>query len=160
MSVIAIDTAMRHLRAEEDDRELVQLYLDAAEERVEAHLQRRFYADEIALEAARATVPALRQESLDRYRTRTDTQSRYAVPAGSLTGETVRLSASIYQGEIDGYDAIEQGLVINKAITSACLLILGHLYENRENTVIGVSATPLPMGALFLLEPYRAGLGV
>jgi uncharacterized phiE125 gp8 family phage protein len=44
-------------------------------------------------------------------------------------------------------------------VTSAILLIIGHLYENRqENTVIEMSA--LPMGVFNLLQPYRINLGV
>jgi hypothetical protein len=40
-------------------------------------------------------------------------------------------------------------------VLSACLLILGHLYGNRENVVTG-SANEIPMGARFLLDPYRS----
>lgn len=51
-------------------------------------------------------------------------------------------------------------MVINGAVQAAMLLILGHLYANRENTLVGVSAQELPMGAHSLLWPYRVGLGV
>ncbi|WP_159913037.1 head-tail connector protein [Pantoea sp. 18069] len=51
-------------------------------------------------------------------------------------------------------------IVINGAVQAAVLLILGHLYANRENSAIGVSAQELPMGAHSLLQPYRIGLGV
>lgn len=52
------------------------------------------------------------------------------------------------------------GIVINPAIQASLLLICGHLYANREDVVIGVSATQLPNGAQYLLHPYRIGLGV
>lgn len=51
-------------------------------------------------------------------------------------------------------------MVVNAPIRAAVLLILGHLYANRENTVTGVSVQALPMGAHALLWPYRVGLGV
>jgi uncharacterized phiE125 gp8 family phage protein len=41
------------------------------------------------------------------------------------------------------------------AIKAAILLIIGHLYENREATVVGVSAQTLPMAVDALLAPYR-----
>lgn len=52
------------------------------------------------------------------------------------------------------------GIVINPAIQAALLLIVGHLYANREDVVVGVSATQLPNGAQYLLQPYRIGMGV
>lgn len=52
------------------------------------------------------------------------------------------------------------GIVINAAIQAALLLIVGHLYANREDVLVGVSATQLPNGAQYLLQPYRSGMGV
>lgn len=45
------------------------------------------------------------------------------------------------------------------AIKAAMLLLIGHLYENRqENTTANMSA--LPMGIYSLLQPYKLGLGL
>lgn len=50
-------------------------------------------------------------------------------------------------------------MVVNDSIRAAILLILGHLYANRED--VGLQqAYELPMGARSLLWPYRVGLGV
>jgi hypothetical protein len=35
------------------------------------------------------------------------------------------------------------------------LLIIGHLYENRENVIVGHTVNELPQGAMALLNPYR-----
>lgn len=40
-------------------------------------------------------------------------------------------------------------------IKQAMLLLIGHWYNNREETVIGVSAAQLPVAAEALLNPYR-----
>ena len=45
-------------------------------------------------------------------------------------------------------------------IRAAMLLTLGHLYENREGSVVGVSVNALPLGVASLLQPYRVRLGV
>lgn len=113
MSVIDIDVAMHHCRADEADRSDVLLKLEAAEESAAAYLNRSFYADADALAAA----------------------------------------------VLDG-TAGEEPMVINKAITAACLLILGNLYANREDSVVGVSVSELPQGSRSLLHPYRVSLGV
>ena len=39
-------------------------------------------------------------------------------------------------------------------VQSAALLIIGHLFENRESVVIGTISSELPMGVEMLLAPY------
>ncbi|GLO14723.1 hypothetical protein PPUJ20028_33060 [Pseudomonas putida] len=57
-------------------------------------------------------------------------------------------------------DAGESPMVCNKQIKAACLLILGHLYANREDVVTGTIATEIPRGSVALLIPHRIGWGV
>ena len=54
----------------------------------------------------------------------------------------------------------ESPILINPSITAACLLLLGHLYANREEVVVGMSLARMPVGSVHLLMPYRVGLGV
>ena len=69
------------------------------------------------------------------------------------------LGRTIYATELArGLDTA--GIVINPAIQAALLLIVGHLYANREDVLAGVSVAQLPNGSQYLLQPYRAGLGV
>ncbi|SDV49816.1 head-tail connector protein [Chitinasiproducens palmae] len=51
-------------------------------------------------------------------------------------------------------------IIVNNAIRAAILLILGKLYANREDVVVGATVSQLPDGAEHLLQPYRVGLGV
>jgi uncharacterized phiE125 gp8 family phage protein len=49
------------------------------------------------------------------------------------------------------------------SIKAAMLLIIGNLYENRQQDVLGntrISLNSLPMGVYALLQPYRLGLGM
>ena len=73
------------------------------------------------------------------------------------------LNRNVYATEADLEAAAEPNealpMVVNAAIKSAILLILGHLYANREEVVPG-SVTKVPFGAHALLQPYRVGLGV
>lgn len=69
------------------------------------------------------------------------------------------LGRTIYADEVaQGVDT--DGIVINAAIQAALLLIVGHLYANREDVVAGVSVAQLPNGSQYLLMPYRVGMGV
>lgn len=113
MSVISLTIARHHLRDPDDDDEYLELLIEAAEGQAMDYLNRRFYADQEALELA--------------------------VAAG---------------------EAGERPMVSNKQISGACLLILGHLYANREDVVIGTIATELPKGSVALLTPHRIGWGV
>lgn len=40
-------------------------------------------------------------------------------------------------------------------IRQAMLLVIGHLYENRETVLVNAQSAPLVMGARALLDPYR-----
>lgn len=45
------------------------------------------------------------------------------------------------------------GIATNEAINAAALLIVGHLYANREDVIVG-NASALPMGSDYLITPY------
>ena len=113
MSVISLTIARHHLRDPDDDDEYLVLLIEAAEGQAMDYLNRRFYADQQALDEA-----------------------------------------------VAADDAGESPMVCNKQIKAACLLILGHLYANREDVVIGTIATELPQGSKALLTPHRIGWGI
>lgn len=80
-----------------------------------------------------------------------DTFSNAAVEAvESKTGRTLYATAAAIP---DGGD--EHALVLNDGITAAMLLLIGHLYENREAVTVGEAAAELPLGVDALLIPYR-----
>ena len=69
------------------------------------------------------------------------------------------LGRTIYATELaKGLDTA--GIVVNPAIQAALLLIVGHLYANREDVLAGVSVAQLPNGSQYLMQPYRIGMGV
>lgn len=69
--------------------------------------------------------------------------------------DTEALAAAVLDGS-----AGPNPILANASIKAACLLILGSLYSNREDVVIGTISSELPMGSRSLLTPYRVGLGV
>lgn len=158
MSVIDIDLAMRHLLAEPDDQVLIQAQLDAAEEAAVQFLQRRFFLDNAALSAAKA----------DRATRLADARLKYNVEKDLADlivdcDDRCRLREQARQAYGDALEDIDKdayGILLNPAITAACLLKLGHLFANREEVVTGTIATELPLASQSLLTPYRIRMGV
>lgn len=161
MSVISIETAIEHLRAEDDDRAFIQGLLDAAELAAASFLQRNIYPDEESLLAARGTVALMRRAARAR-------QSAGLELAGLIEDlddrdAAVNDSEALLREDMEQADAIARGMVLNRAVQAACLLTLGHLYTNREDVVAGsgtLTALALPKGSRFLLDPYRVKMGV
>lgn len=158
MSVIAIDIAMHHLRAELEDQALVQAQLNAAEEAAMQFLNRRVYLDQLALDEARAGISAALQQAKE-------ANAAAVASAEAEQDHTLRcrLLNHARQAMADAYDkvdAIAYGMVLNPSIQAACLLKLGHLFANREEVVTGTIASELPLASQHLLMPYRIRLGV
>ncbi|MBA7592232.1 hypothetical protein ES708_34410 [subsurface metagenome] len=58
-------------------------------------------------------------------------------------------------GYIFGEGVIPAHLIIPEPIKQALKLIIGHLYENREEVLVGKTAIRIPLSAESLLGPYR-----
>ncbi len=158
MSVIDIDLAMKHLLAEPEDLVLIQAQLDGAEEAAQQFLQRRFFADQAAVDQAKADTVLRTQAALAEYK------AALVIADDPANSEIrCRLREQARQALADAYELIdldEYGIVINAAITAACLLKLGHLFANREDVVVGGTAVELPQASKSLLMPYRIRMGV
>ncbi|MDY7565789.1 head-tail connector protein [Pseudomonas sp. RTC3] len=63
------------------------------------------------------------------------------------------------QAVLDGVAGTDP-ILINPSVRAACLLILGSLFESREDVIVGATSSQLPMGSRSLLTPYRIGWGV
>lgn len=158
MSVIAIDIAMHHLRAELEDQVLVQAQLNAAEEAAMQFLNRRVYLDQLALDEARAGISAALQQAKEANAAAV--ASAEAEQDHTLRCRLINHARQAMADAYDKVDAIAYGMVLNPSIQAACLLKLGHLFANREEVVTGTIASELPLASQHLLMPYRIRLGV
>ena len=76
------------------------------------------------------------------------------------------MNRSVYDDQAAMEMAVTEGIagenpmIVNDAINAAILLIVGHLYANREDVIVGVAAYQLPGGAKSILNPYRIIPGV
>jgi hypothetical protein len=56
----------------------------------------------------------------------------------------------------DPSDSEEDQVEVSARVNEAILLLVAHLYNNRETVLVGVVAQELPFGLLDMLADYRA----
>jgi len=155
MSFVTLAEAKLHLRVDGADEDaLIGLYINAAEQSAVSLLDRGVYVDGTALGAAKAAAPGELDTAIAAYES--------AIAAAEALADESAKAASIQtagngllRAKVAHRHAMD-GMVVNEAIKAAVLLIVGHLYANREDVVAGVSVAQMPNGAEWLLQPYKA----
>lgn len=154
MSFVTLPEAKLHLRVDGIDEDaLIGVYIAAAEQSAVSLLDRGVYADGTALGVAKAAAPGELDTAIAAYES--------AIAAAEALADETAKAASIQTAGNDllrakvAHRHAMDGMVVNEAIKAAVLLIVGHLYANREDVVTGVSSTALPNGAEWLLQPYK-----
>lgn len=157
MSVISITRALAHLRVDEDIDNDIASKLDSAERIAQEYLNRNFYLDSAELIAAKEKVPLVLGEAKTQY----DQDIAFAKSLGGDLIDSFSHTAELnYATAVRAAKMISLGILVNPSIEIAVLLILGDLYENREDTAAGGSFSNLPKGAEWHLNPFRTDLGV
>ena len=154
MSFVTLAEAKLHLRVDSADEDaLIGVYITAAEQMAVALLDRGVYADGTALGVAKAAAPGELDTAIAAY------ESAMAA-AEALADETAKAASiqtagnGLLRAKVAHRHAMD-GMVVNEAIKAAVLLIVGSLYAQREDAVVGVSVEQLPNGAEWLLAPYK-----
>lgn len=146
MSFLTLTQAQQHLRGDFDEADL-SLKIAAAERAAVEYLQCNVYADQTALDTAIAAVPATLAAAKVAY------DAAYIVAAAiddvDLSLIEQAHAMSLYMRAVYSATRTRQGVVINELITAAMLLILGRLFEVREDDA------ELPRAAQDLLSPFR-----
>jgi hypothetical protein len=164
VSLIDLATAKAHLRLESDYPDSqVQGKLDAAEITAAQFINRRVFATASALSAAIVAVPAGLTAAGTAYEAALavadaleDAGARCAArdQACAVYKQAQALARETYAGiskeDVERWPLFEAG----------ALLILGHLFENRQDVVTGITVAELPNGSGRVLQPLRVGLGV
>lgn len=153
--LIDLPTAQAHLCVDgSDDSDLITLYLGAAERSIAEYVCRNIYADKASLYAAISAAP-------DALVSAKSTYDSAILSADAIADDDLREMAYLaaneaYSNAMQSTRMTYQGIVLNDQLKAAILLVLGHLYANREDSVVGVSVVDLPMGSRYLADPFRA----
>ena len=154
MIFVPTSEAKLHLRVDSAGEDaVIGVYITAAEQMAIALLDRGVYADDTALGVAKAAAPGELDTAIAAY------ESAMAA-AEALPDETAIAAAiqtaghGLLRAKVAHRQAMD-GMVVNEAIKAAVLLIVGSLYAQREDVVVGVSVAKLPNGAEWLLAPYK-----
>ena len=154
MIFVTTSEAKLHLRVDSADEDaLIDVYITAAEQMAIALLDRGVYADGTALGVAKAAAPGELDTAIAAYES--------AIAAAEALADETAIAAAIQtagngllRAQVAHRHAMD-GMVVNEAIKAAVLLIVGSLYVQREDVVVGVSVAQLPNGAEWLLAPYK-----
>ena len=154
MIFVTTSEAKLHLRVDSADEDaLIGVYITAAEQMAIALLDRGVYADGTALGVAKAAAPGELDTAIAAYES--------AIAAAEALADETAIAAAIQtagngllRAKVAHRHAMD-GMVVNEAIKAAVLLIVGSLYVQREDVVVGVSVAQLPNGAEWLLAPYK-----
>lgn len=156
MSITTLAQAKLHLRVDHADEDaLIQVYLDAAEQAVADLMDRNLYADSSALLAAQSVVAA----------TLADAEATYNAAmalADAMDSDLETQAAEDAAGEVlrRAYQTARRtsfGVAMQDDIQAAVLLLVGHLYANREATTMNVATLNVveaPMSVRFLLQRH------
>lgn len=154
--LITLEAAKLHLRVDHHDEDLlITSQIKSAEALSMRFLNRNVYADQIALDAARASAPGLLSVATSAYQA--------AVSAAEALDDDVEKEVALNAATKQYLDAQAEarmaltGTILAKVdgFESAVLLTVGHLYENREDVVVGASVAQIPIGAQCLIEQYK-----
>ena len=154
MSFVTLEEAKLHLRVDGTDEDsLIGLYINAAEQAAIKAMDRGVYADNTAVQTAMTAAPAAltaataaKEAAVTAAEALTDADEK---AAALQAAENAYLRAKV------AYRQACDGIVVNDQIKAAVLLIVGHLYANREDVVVGASVSALPNGADHLLQPFK-----
>ena len=143
-----------HLRVTSDDEDVtIGIYAMAAEHAALSYIDRKVYATQAELTAAITAAPGAFAAAVLAYNAAID--AAYLLTDEHETREAVRVACLAFDLSRITARQTHDGIVVNDAIVAAILLTTGHLYANRENSVMGVNISTLPNGADSLLMPYR-----
>lgn len=152
--LVTLEEAKAHCRVDPDypDGQLAP-YVAAAEDAVQAYLNRRVFADQSAMDAALSAIPG------DLATAQADYAA--AVEAANAETDASKRAAMLAVAEAKLKSAkraatwVLEGVITNASIRAAALMMIGHLFAHREAVNIGNITTELPLGVTHLLRPYR-----
>lgn len=144
MSLVPIARAREHLKADDNESDaLLQIYIDAAEKACSLRANRYFYADQSALDTAKAGVSDMMDAAFTAYDTAMTNAATQIDSKRRQNAEQVARAA--LDAALVEQSRILGGLVASNLIIEGFLLTIGHYYRNRESVVAGQGAAAVEL---------------
>lgn len=154
MAILTIEQARSHCRVEPDyPADQLEVYMHAAESYVVAHLNRAVFQDESSLQDALEALPLNVGAAYDTYKV--SLESAESIENEGQKQAVIRMAKARYRLSEINSERTMNGIVANKTIVAAMLLVLGNLFQNREADVVGASVMELPTGVQRMLASFR-----
>ena len=175
--VISVSDVKEHIVVEtHEEDDLIERFIEMATDYAERYTGRRFLStgvtyyldqlpnsDNVAIELPAHNVSAvssvqykssgsLTTWASSNYYIDEHAASLRVLPVSSWPSIDKRGFNNVQITLVDGYGLAAD---VPDAIKTGIVLIVGDLYRNRENTVVGTIAAELPMGAKTFLDKYR-----
>ncbi|ELR66058.1 hypothetical protein C942_00500 [Photobacterium marinum] len=158
-TIISIDEAKQHLRIFDDfDNDLILNQIEAATQWAEAFTHRKLLPTDIhgyQETVSKGEVIFLPFGDISNAEVKA---SGVVITDGFKVNEfnnSIRFENSYFDVEVKYTVGFSDVSEVPAPIKQAVLLIVGNLYENREDTVMGVNAAMIPFGSKNLLTTYR-----
>lgn len=155
LELVTIDQARLHCKADGEDDDILQLYVEGAQIDAVVSLNRAVFASQADLEAAIAAIPA----AMVSARTERDAALELAanLPDPCDSYEAQQLARDIYHQQRIKWYQTRNGIVIDDHIRGAILMTVAHSYSNRGNVVAGqgAAAVMVPQSAAWIYEKRR-----
>lgn len=163
MSLIGLPEAKAHLRLESDyPDDQVQPKLSAAEQGAMQFINRRAFEDAAEQAIAIAGLPAMLTAAGVAYKAAIE--AAFALEDCDARNAAIEYACQARRDALtmarETYASISKDDPRWPIFESGALLILGHLFANREDVVVGASVAEMPNGSGHVLYPLRVGLGV
>ena len=151
-----IETLMQVCRAEDEDAELLELYLDSAIDFAQSYCNRKFFEDADDMLIQQSTVSSDIRAAIAEYDDTVKTLNGDNTVSDAQFSELVRLAKRTRDKKLDEAHRTSAGMVFTPAIKQAVLLLVGHLYYNRESVVVtqGIVAAQVPLTSTDILDRY------
>lgn len=131
----------------------IDLYLDAFPEKIELPLSPVQSVTSINYTDVDGATQLLASSG---YTVTVAAEPAYIIPSyGNSWPDSRAVPEAVVVRYVAGYGAAETD--VPDSIRSAILLLVGHLYENRENSLSGTIITDIPFGYSSLVAPHRLG---
>lgn len=171
--IVTLDEAKTHLRVDHtDDDTYITALVDAAISVAENYTERSFFTQTWTLklddfptdyiELIRgpiASVTSVKYYNSDNTLTTIDSAD-YRVDTYSTVARIEHTDT--WPTTYDRIDAVEVVFVAGQLVAdvpddikTAVKLIVGHLYQNRQDVITGTQVNQIPMGSRYLLDPYK-----